>query len=59
MSGRPRVPTSESACLDSVGNQYCMGSINIYDHSFFRDSVRRFFRLGLSMRFAELEFSVK
>ena len=26
---------------------------------FFGDSVRSFFRLGLSMRFSELEFSVK
>ena len=31
----------------------------IYDHSFWGDSVKSFFRLGLSTRFSELEFSFK
>ena len=32
---------------------------NIYKIIYFGDSVRRFVRLGLSMRFTELEFWVK
>ena len=37
----------------------CGALVCMYDHSFFGDSVRSFFRLGFSMRFAEIESSVK